>query len=317
MSEERLLQPEMIPESLWLPEFSTLVLPAPLCQVYKDLVNENGLWDAATKVAQKGPIGGASKEETDKHFAHSFDGSAARTLLAILDPKNEVGLTSNTFIKCTAGTSLSLTDAPCGAGAAAAVFLSALAELRREKVLPREPLSVRLLGAELSPHAIDYARSMLERLVPSLEDQAIFLELDFMEWDVTCEESTAQLVSSCEKACGSVERRLLLVANFSGFVNNSKNWAVAEPHLYNLMSSASNENSFAVWIEPPMKVASGGNIFSWLFKLCSGAWNFLRPRVIVPDIHYSAQARFQLPLQPDITARVHLSVIPFKVGGWI
>lgn len=314
--EPRLLRPERIPETLWLEDSGTLVLPASLCKIYEDLVKENGLWEQATTARSAGPVGGLTKGETDQHFARSFDGSAARILLALLDPRREVGLTSNTFIRCTAGTSVSFTDAPCGAGAAAAVFLAALAELRSQGVLPRERLDVRLIGAELSEHAIAYAREVLDRLSPALAEQAIFLEFDFVEWDVTCESSTANLVGACSTASKPIERRLLVVANFSGFLRDDGVRDAVRPQLHELLSKASDANSFAVWIEPLMKKAvAPTGLFAWLRRLCVQSWSkFLVPRIHTDDQHYFAEAQFQLPLQPERSAKVRLAVVPFKVG---
>ena len=70
--------------------------------------------------------------------------------LALIDPKQAATLSSNALIGSMAGNSLCLTDAPCGAGAAAFSLLSTIAELRAQGVLPRLPLKVLLVGAELS-----------------------------------------------------------------------------------------------------------------------------------------------------------------------
>jgi hypothetical protein len=116
---------------MWDPTSNTLILPKLLSNVYVKMIEDRGLRELGTsRNHDDGPVGGIDQESTDIHFAKAFDGSAARALLAVLDPKCEVGTTSDDFIRVTAGSSLVVTDAPCGAGAASFAFLTAIAELR-------------------------------------------------------------------------------------------------------------------------------------------------------------------------------------------
>jgi hypothetical protein len=95
-------------------------------------------------------------------------GSVARAQLALLDPKGDAPEASNTYIRSLAGDRLSLTDAPCGAGAAAFAFLANIAELRTHDVLPRQPLDIFVIGAEPSSWARAYAEEVLAEIRPLL-----------------------------------------------------------------------------------------------------------------------------------------------------
>lgn len=314
----RLLDPRDIPLSLWNESTKTLLLPACLSEAYVQIIDRKGLRNlASARTPGDGPVGGLTKEKCDEHFAQAFDGSAARALLAILDPKSEIGSTSDTFIRCTAGNVISLTDAPCGAGAAGLAFLSAVAELRAANVLPRVPLHVRLIGAELSSHARDYAKELLDCLLPSLEAQAIFVESDFRSWDVTCQLSNTDLVTQCVAASNGAAARLLVVANFNGFLELERKRSEAEPQLAELFRYASTEESFAVWIEPRMNraIAKGG-FFDWLKARLESGWRkFARVRSHPGGAEptHTTEARFHLPLAPEQTARVGLAVMPITL----
>lgn len=315
----RLLNPNDLPPSLWDHGSETLVIPKALSDAYVHLVDANNLRElAAARQPGDGAVGGLSKEQTDEHFAQAFDGSVARALLAVIDPKNHAGSTSNTFIRCTAGSAISLTDAPCGAGAAGLAFLSAIAELRASKILPREPLHVRFVGAELSTHARNYAAQILGLLRSSFEEQAIFVDAQFLSWDVTDELSNTELVRECVRTSCDVNSRLLVVANFNGFLERERRREDAKPQLSELFRYASGKESFAVWIEPNMNRATGsGGLFSWVRSQLITVWRkFARSAMTgagSAPMHVS-EARFRLPLSPGDTARVTLAVMPIELG---
>lgn len=310
----RLLTPSNIPSSLWNPTSDVLKLPALITDTYINLVDTKGLRKLGiTRDPKSGPVGGISKESTEQHFAQAFDGSAARALLAVLDPKLDAGSTSNTFIRCTAGNRISLTDAPCGAGAASLTFLSALAELRAKKILPRLPLDVHLIGAELSIHARELAENMLAQINSSLIEQAIFVSSEFVPWDVTNQISNTNLVTKCIQTSTKSEYKLLVVANFNGFLEREGKRKEAQKQLEELFRYASGESSFALWIEPHMNSAtSKGGLLSWLHRQFITIWKTFGTSEVngEGEISYISESRFHLPLQPPQTARVGLAVVP-------
>lgn len=315
MSVDRLLDPVGIPSSLWDKALGVLKLPESLADIYVNIVESKGLRNLGeARRGGDGPVGGIDKQSTDAHFAQAFDGSAARVLLAVLDPKSEVGSTSNNFIRVTAGCDLVLTDAPCGAGAASFAFLSVLAELREKAVLPRQVLNVKLVAAELSEFAHEYVEAVLLGLRPRLEAQAIFVDIELLKWDVTCKISTSDLVKASARASGGKSSQLLVIANFNGFLMQNGKLKEATPQLSELFRYATGEDSFAVWIEPNMNRATeAGGLLPAIYGLYSNVLKLLKlgDRELSPlKPLYQSEAKFSLPLQPSSTANVRLAVLP-------
>ena len=314
----RLLEPGQIPETLWDRVSDTLHLPTSLAKVYEARVDRLGLRTLATsRSGRGGPVGGLTKESADHHFAQAFDGSAARAILAAIDPKCHAGSTSDAFIKSTAGTTLALTDAPCGAGAAALAFLTVVAELRAHGVLPRLPLEVKFVGGELSTHAMDHATQLFEDLRLDLEAQAIFVDKQFHSWNVLDRLSTSDLIKASTVHGASCTSKLLVIANFNGFLVKEGKQRDAQPQLDELLRHASGRQSLAVWIEPEMNRATGnGGLFSWLFGLLEGRWRpFAKadPTATRELPSFTSVAKFGLPLQPPQTFRVTLAVMPIDL----
>lgn len=312
----RLLTPSSIPDSLWVPASGVLILPKSLADAYSKVIDRHELrGTATTRDRDDPPVGGLDQKRTDKHFAQAFDGSSARAQLALLDPKNEIPRASNAFVSCLAGNAASVTDAPCGAGATALSFLATVAELRAKKILPRMPLQIHLIGAELSTFARAYAHEMLDELRPALEEQAIFVDANWLGWDVTNSLSNTDLIQTMTQAAAGKANRLLVVANFNGFLEKDRKKNEATPRLEELLRHASGSNSVAIWIEPNMNRATE-KLFPWLRTLLKGAWRlFAREDSGGGEEKPVAEsaARFQLPLTPEKTARVGLAVMAIEL----
>lgn len=314
----RLLVPGQIPGTLWDRVTETLHLPASLARAYEANIDRLGLRAIATsRSGRASPVGGLAKGSADQHFAQAFDGSAARAILAVIDPKCEAGSTSDAFIKSTAGTNLALTDAPCGGGATALAILTVVAELRANGVLPRIPLEVKFVGGELSPHAIDHANQLFQDLHADLEAQAIFVDRQFHSWNVLDRLSTADLIKASAVHGASCSSKLLVIANFNGFLVKEGKQKDAQPQLDELLRYASGKQSLAIWIEPEMNRATGtGGLFSWLFGLLEGRWRqFAKADTAATkeEPSFTSIARFWLPLQPTETSRVTLAVMPIDL----
>lgn len=316
--EERLLNPKDIPASLWDATSDAIILPASLTAAYTAIIERSGLRPLAESPRDHDnpPMGGPSQEHTDRHLAQAFDGSVARAQLALLDPRNHLPAASNTYINSLAGNRVALTDAPCGAGAAALSFLANVAELRKDNVLPRQPLDVYLIGAEISDPARKYALELLTIIRPFLEQQAIFVESEFVPWDVTDALSNTDLITKMTRASTAHPNRLLVVANFNGFLEREGKWVDAQPQLSELFRHASGPQSLAIWIEPNMNAATKeGGLFSRLRQLFDTAWRlFARERTPTGAPISTSHAKFVLPLQPAIRARVGLAVMPIELA---
>lgn len=314
--ESRLLEPALLPGSLWNSADGALRFPPPLTLAYETVIDRHNLRElVGLRNRDDPPVGGLTQELADKHFAQAFDGSVARAQLALLDPKRDATHASNAYVQSLAGNRLSLTDAPCGAGAATFGFLASIAELRACDVLPRHPLDVFLIGAELSAPARAYALEILNEICPFLEAQAIFVEAEFLSWDVTDSLSNTDLIRRMTVASGQYPTRLMVVANFNAFLIRDEKRKKAQPQLGELFRYASGENSLVVWMEPDMNRATAdGGLFSWLRGLVNGAWRLFAQERSDRDAPVpTSEARFYEPLNPEVTARVGLAVMPLDL----
>lgn len=318
LKETRLLDPNYLPDSLWDVETGTLLIAPCLATAYERVIDRHGLRELCNgRGASDAPIGGESNERTEQHFAKQYDGSVARVQLAISDPKNDLHDISDVIIKALSGNRITLTDAPCGAGAAAFSFLSTIAELRAQSILPREPLEVILLGAELSPHARGLAEELLAELSPSFENQGIFVKASFFKWDATCHVSTADLVKEMVLASASHPRNLVVVANFSGFLLSSDKFKKAIPQLRELFLYGSGKGNVAIWIEPLMNKVSNasGGLFSRIRNILKSWKLFAQERVEPNELESrtTSFAKFRLPLNKNESVRVNLALIPIDL----
>jgi hypothetical protein len=317
-SKRPLLDPGFIPASLWEPKSEVLSLPPSLARAYEKLIDRHSLRTLSqSRDPNSGPVGGPSQEHTNEHFAQAFDGSSARVQLVLLDPKQVATVSSNALLGSLAGGSVCLTDAPCGAGAASLALLATIAELREQRVVPRLPLDVLLVGAELSAPARAYALAMLTELRPSLEAQAIFVKEDFLHWDVTDQLSNTSLIIRTTIASASATKRLLVVANFNAFLQRHEKRSLAEPQIGELFRHAFGANCVAIWIEPKMNtVTETGGLFQWLKKLVDTTWRRFARRQSDAAVGASFPAcavRFRLPLSPNRTCRVGFAVMPIEL----
>ncbi len=315
LTERRLLPNGLIPLSLWEPQSGILKMPTALRNIYNKTIVKHGLIELANeRQYNDSPIGGVTLEDTKKHFAQSFDGSSARVQLAVLDPKNETNGTSNAFINTLAGNKVIIMDAPCGTGAATLTFVSTIAELREKQILPRSPLEIKVIGGEISVSARSFAKELFEGISAYLESQAIFISYHSESWDATSPISTRDLVRKIVIEAQSCSRSLVIIANFSGFLE--RNFDKAKQQIDEVLRYSSGPGSMAVWIEPQKNnVVKQGQLFykvsQWpvvktfmsIFELKSG------------DKPFSiSSARFKRPININEIPRVNLAVISFELS---
>jgi hypothetical protein len=177
-------------------------------------LEKNGLLEKAKTRAPEGFEGGISKDDTDNHFAWRFTGSSARVMLSMLDPKQELIGISDVFTKFFSGNRVFLADLPCGSGAASISILSVYCELRKQGLVPREPLEVVIVGGEVSEFAQCYADEGLAGLINDLKEQAIEIEFEIMNWDVCDPFSNAQLINHLILRSQRCAAKVLMLANF-------------------------------------------------------------------------------------------------------
>ena len=309
-----LLNPESLPATLWDKDAKFLRLPQEFSAVYERLIDRYGLRPLATSRTEKdSPTGGVSKAETEQHFAQQFDNSAARAQLALTNVTKDVTSVSDALVRALSGNAICITDAPCGAGAATYAFLCAIAELRAKSVLPRMRLDIRLVGAEISEHARLIAVEMLSELRPYLESQAIFVDADFHPWDVTSNLSTTDLISATIRASTATSKRLLVVANFSGFLSLRGKLAASKAQLEELFRYSSGLENVAVWLEPQMNFSmDDGGLLHSISRWVTESWHRFAKVVVVAgqQVPYvTSKVMFRSTLAPAQMRPVRLAAM--------
>ncbi|MCI5163680.1 MAG: hypothetical protein D3917_17025 [Candidatus Electrothrix sp. AX5] len=242
-----------IPSSLWCKKTKNIILPKKLVELWKGLLEKNNLIGLAGKIAPSGFVGGISKEDTDKHLAWRYNGSCARVLLSILDPQHKLSDVSDAYALTFAGNNVFISDLPSGSGAAIVSILCTLFELRKHNVLPRHPLNISIIAGEISSTAKTYLREQLEDLTPYLEEQAIWIEFEIVEWDILNKISTVDLIKKITISSQNATAKLLILSNFTGFLANSGNWKKAQPQLDDIFLHSRDSLSTSIWIEPQTK----------------------------------------------------------------
>lgn len=300
---DRILRPGDIPKTLWNGD-NLVSLPLVLRDVYLETLKSRGKLDEACKDSPSGSVGGETQEETDRHFVHSFDGSCARVELAVLDPKDELEHASDSFIQAFSGGRVRLLDIPCGCGAASAALLTTVSELRKQNVLPREPLDVFITGGDKSDSARNYADLILGELKEPLRNQGIFVRVSLHHWDVMDAASTTTLLDHWLSS-QDCDKFFLLIANFSGFLGEDRKIKRAQERLGEVIRWTGARKSAIAWIEPQTKKArrmSANKILGRVFDLLRN-WSY-EPKD--PSDELTSEALYAHPVCRDKVPKVRL-----------
>jgi len=303
---DRILRPEDIPKSLWNGD-NLLNLPLALRDVYLETLISRGKLGEACKDSPSGSVGGETQEETDLHFVHSFDGSCARVELAVLDPKDDLENASDFFIQAFSGGRVRLLDIPCGCGAASAALLTTVSELRKQNVLPRQPLDVIITGGDKSDPARNYADLILDELKEPLRKQGIFVSASLHHWDVMDAASTTTLLDHWLSS-QDCDRFFLLIANFSGFLGDERKIKRAQERLGELFRWTGARKSTIAWVEPQTKKARRMSVNKVLVRV----YDFLRNwsyEPTDPSDELTSQALYAHPVCKDKVPNVRLLLL--------
>lgn len=312
---KRLLLPTDIPRQLWICEADCLCLPQLLTGKYKEVLARKGLLNCAQHdPSDEGPVGGITESDTQKHFATRFSTSVARAQLAVLDPKEQLAVTSDAFLEAFSGGKISLLDIPCGAGAVSSSLLSTICALRESGAVPRQPLFVKLVAGDLSPYALDYAAEMLSAINDRLVRQGIHVEPIFENWDVLDDRSTTALLYKWIDAAKECREHFVVVANFSGFLQGNNQFRDAQPQLSEVFRWAEQRRSTVMWLEPQTNEALKGlwpRVFAWFQKKLARFFALTQENAEPP---LSSQCRYVHPIKAAVNPRVCLSLILLKVN---
>jgi hypothetical protein len=311
---ERFITKEDLPNSLWCPKRKVIKLPVLLVEQWKSLLSRNSLMDLATTEAEYGFIGGPSKEETDKHLAWRYNGSCGRVVLSLLDPNNELSKISDAYAEIFAGNKVFLADVPSGSGAAVISILTTLAELRKCSVLPRIPLEISIVAGEISESAREYLILQLSELDNSLKEQSIEITYEVLPWDVLDNISTADLIRKITLKSQDCDSRLLVLSNFSGFLESKSNWTKAQKQFSNLFIHSRDELSAAIWIESQTNKATKffPRLISWFNKLLEPILSVISEREQKEEEYGQAYIECEQPIKSGVFP-VRLTVVRFDL----
>lgn len=320
MKLQRLIPSTELPDSLWRRDTKCVHLPRNLVSAWKQLLEAEGLLEKAMQPSQKSSIGGGSKAETDEHLTWRFTGSAARVQLALLDPLDELDLVADAFAKTFSGGKVFLADLPCGSGAAVLTILCTIAELRRTKRVPRNPLHLTVLGGEYSEFARAYADKAIYHLIQSLEIEGIFVNAEILPWDACDKYSNADLIRQLTLRSEGCAARMLVLANFSGFLQNSGQWKSAQPQFDALFLHSRDKNSSAIWIEPLTNAVTNpkGGFFDTVLTWFKKQFGVLKQTMVFDGdaqqpIYGVSDANVQHPLRADYVFKAQLAVVRFDL----
>lgn len=309
---KRLIPKQLIPITLWNEQDSVMYLPQRLIASWETLLDSYDLREKAVTIAPKGFAGGRGEEDTKNHFAWRFTGSCARVILTMLDFNEDLGEISDAFAQAFSGNKVFLADLPCGSGAATVSILSILAELRRQNLVPRMPLEITIVGGELSQHAINIAKEMVGSLIEELEAQAITIEFEALEWDVCDRISNTDLIKQITLKAQNCAAKLLILANFSDFLEKESKWQDAKEQFDELFRYSRDKNSIALWIEPRKNNVVKGfipRVRKWFEKV----FDFISPPASEIDkAHAESSVKVKHPLK-ETTFRNNLAVMRFDL----
>lgn len=307
---ERILRNSDIPQTLWRSEDDLLFLPEPVSVQYRSTLEAEDLLSLALAGGdENGPVGGVTEDAARAHFAHRFAASAARTQLAVLDPKNSLRNVSDLFMKAFSGGRIGLLDVPCGAGAASLDILATVASLRAQGIIPRQPLEVQLVAGDISDHARQYACDMLAGVRPNLLRQGVTVRDRLIKWDVLDAESTTEVLHSWMEWAHGCREYFVVVANFSAFLEHSGNFSRAGPQLDEVFRWAAQRRSVVMWLEPQTRKAAKGlwpRLLAWFRKklprLFSRLWDLAEGAM-------GSSSKYNHPIREGHTPPVRLGLM--------
>lgn len=245
----RVLPISAIPQSLW--HDSTLFLPAPLASAYVSELDDRGLLASAKRgTSDKEIHGGFDDAATLKHFSFRFGVSVGRVEFVAIAPDEKFSEVSDAMMSTFSEGHVALLDIPCGTGASLGAILSTLLALRTAKVVPTLPLTISVVAGDSSPKALEIYESMISRLQPELQLQAINVSLILELWDATRSDHTARLVDRWFALSEGAEEYAVCISNFNGALIGGGILDAFTPCFEHILGRLYNKKSTVLWVEP-------------------------------------------------------------------
>lgn len=245
----RVLPISAIPESLW--HDSTLFLPELVASAYSSELEDRGLLESAKKgTSDKEIHGGFDEAATLKHFSFRFAVSVGRVEFVVIAPDENLSEVSDALMSSFSEGHVALLDIPCGTGASLGAILSTVLALRKAKVMPTLPLSISVVAGDASPKALEIYDSMISRLQPELQLQAINVSLVLERWDATRSDHTARLIDRWFALSEGAEEYVVCISNFNGALIGAGILDAFTPCFEQILGRLYNKKSTVLWVEP-------------------------------------------------------------------
>lgn len=245
----RVLPVSAIPRSLW--RDSTLFLPAQLASAYLSELEDRDLLESAKKgTSEKEIHGGIDDAATLKHFSFRFAVSVGRVEFVAIAPDEKVSEVSDALMSTFSEGHVALLDIPCGTGASLGAILSTVLALRKAKVTPTLPLSISVVAGDASPKALEIYDSMISRLQPELQLQAITVSVVLELWDATRSDHTARLVDQWFALSTDAEEYVVCISNFNGALIGAGILDSFTPCFEQILGRLYDKKNTVLWVEP-------------------------------------------------------------------
>lgn len=245
----RVLPTSAIPQSLW--HNSTLFLPALLASAYVSELDDRGLLVSAKQgTSDKEIHGGLDDAATLKHFSFRFGVSVGRVEFVAIAPDEKFSEVSDALMSTFSEGHVALLDIPCGTGASLEAIISTLLALRKAKVVPTLPLTISVVAGDASPKALEIYDSMISRLQPELQLQAINVSLVLEMWDATRSDHTARLIDRWFALSEGAEEYVVCISNFNGALIGAGILNDFTPCFEQILGRLYNKKSTVLWVEP-------------------------------------------------------------------
>lgn len=209
-----LLPRQEIPKHLW--NGSVIYLPVEFVNLYQNKLIQLGKLEEAKKPspADKDLIGGVSREATIDHFTYRFPASAVRVEYVALDPDSKFQDITDDLLTTLSDGNIAVLDIPCGSGAGILSLLSTVADLRKNRTLPKLPLTITITAGDISETALEIYESLLSGLSPILLAEGIALRCSTTLWDATAANMTASIIDKWFTNAPDAEEYIGLFSHF-------------------------------------------------------------------------------------------------------
>lgn len=246
-----------------------------------------------------GAVGGASKEEAEKHFITRFLNSAARAQYVCADPMNSQTDIRDMILDQLASGRIFILDLAAGNGAGTLAILSLICELRDKGCIPKLPLNVHIFGVDYSPDALSLYQTMQSEVDAWLVGVGITVSLESWPCDLKVVGDFSEILDGFfdDAKTHNVNRFLCVLSAISGLGKDGLEEIHKSLEAAAIRLSHKGRESSWLWIEP-----SGAN--NWLAKFLNSIKLALQK---VPYIFSKKKESYEIkssaPLFPDPEVR--------------